>query len=347
MSWLKRVDDPVAVGPHGARGVDAVAVGVGVAGLVEPESAPALAVMRRRQEAIHQLLIGVRPLVGDEGVHLFRRRRQTEQVETEPADQHSSVGLRRRGDPLLFQPGEDEAVDGIAHPGFVFDGRLGGADDRLERPVLAPGDDLVGGGGAPASIHALRTATWTALSGVPLGGIGLTPSAPVTARIMRLLAESPGTTAGPDSPPLRSAGGGVEAEAVAALVGTVALDAVLREDGLHVADVVHGNGGRRLGRQGGEEEGPKRRHACARQGGRAGRGGRIVYSFNDTRIRRGFKENRQDRSRDREGAECGARTSPRSLTVAAPTHGRGSDSAGRGWKSSTTRKIRTVRRGPS
>ncbi len=115
------------------------------------------------------------------------------------------------------------------HASFFTAGSAGRTTGRNDQCVVmaATSSD---GAAAPASIHALRTATWAASSGAPMGGMGLTPSAAVTARMMRLLVESPGTTAGPDSPPLR-AGGGVEAEAVAALVGAVALDAVLRRIG--------------------------------------------------------------------------------------------------------------------
>ena len=45
-------DDPVAVLPDRPGGVDVVAVGVGVARLVEPEPAPSLAVMGRGQQAV-------------------------------------------------------------------------------------------------------------------------------------------------------------------------------------------------------------------------------------------------------------------------------------------------------
>ena len=50
-------------------GVDAVAVRVGVAGHVEPVPRPALAVVRRRQQPIHQPLVSVGPRVVQEGVH--------------------------------------------------------------------------------------------------------------------------------------------------------------------------------------------------------------------------------------------------------------------------------------
>ena len=49
-------DDPVAIGVHLARLVFLVAVGVGVARGVEPDPAPALAVVRRIQQPLDLLL---------------------------------------------------------------------------------------------------------------------------------------------------------------------------------------------------------------------------------------------------------------------------------------------------
>ena len=45
-------DDPVTVFPHLARGIDRVAVGIGVTRRVEPRSGPALAIMRGGEQAL-------------------------------------------------------------------------------------------------------------------------------------------------------------------------------------------------------------------------------------------------------------------------------------------------------
>ena len=50
---VEGVHDPVAPGPHGAFGVALVAVGVGVAGGVEPVPGPAFAVARTGEEEVH------------------------------------------------------------------------------------------------------------------------------------------------------------------------------------------------------------------------------------------------------------------------------------------------------
>ena len=85
---VQGVDDPVAIAPGvGAFGVELEAVGVGVVSQVEPVLAPALAVMRARQQAIDQPFVGVRPVVGEEGGDLVGRRGQAGQVERDAADQ--------------------------------------------------------------------------------------------------------------------------------------------------------------------------------------------------------------------------------------------------------------------
>jgi hypothetical protein len=111
---VERVDHPVAVRPDGARPVLLVAVGVGVPGQVEPPPRPPLAVVRRGEEPVHHLLVGVRRLVREEGIHLRRRRRQADQVEVHPPDERVPVRLGRWLQPLLLQPGEDERVDRVA-----------------------------------------------------------------------------------------------------------------------------------------------------------------------------------------------------------------------------------------
>jgi hypothetical protein len=91
---VEGVDEVVVVEVDGAEVVGVVAVGVAVAHEVEPEQRHALAVMGRSQQAIDRLLVGVGAGARDEGVDLFRRRRQAEQVEAEPAQERAAVGLR-------------------------------------------------------------------------------------------------------------------------------------------------------------------------------------------------------------------------------------------------------------
>ena len=93
---IERLDHVIAIAPGGDEEVVGLKPGcVGVANQVEPVAAPALAVARRGEQAVDQLLVGVARLVVDELVHLLRRGRQTVQVEVGAANQ--SAAIRRRG----------------------------------------------------------------------------------------------------------------------------------------------------------------------------------------------------------------------------------------------------------
>ena len=70
------LDHPVAPRPHRPQAVDVVAVGVGVAGKIEPLHRHALAIVRRGQQVVDTLLVGVGRLVGQKGVHFGGRGRQ-------------------------------------------------------------------------------------------------------------------------------------------------------------------------------------------------------------------------------------------------------------------------------
>ena len=143
---VERLDDPVAIAECiRVRNVLVEPVRVGIAGDVEPVSAPALAVARRRQEPLDHPFVGVGPLVGEERVDLGRGRRQAGQVERDPSQQLPPAGGGDRGQPLRLEPGQDEPVDRAAHPGRVVDGGRFGTGHRPERPVLAARTEIVGG----------------------------------------------------------------------------------------------------------------------------------------------------------------------------------------------------------
>ena len=140
---VEGVDHPVAVAPGvgavhlRAGGEDTRVERVGVAGEVEPVAAPALAVSRRRQQAIHDLGEGVRRLVFEEGVHLFRRRRQAGQIERGPAKQGALVGGLGRLESLGLQCRQDIAIKVGARPGGVLDGRRRRRPGPAETPRIA------------------------------------------------------------------------------------------------------------------------------------------------------------------------------------------------------------------
>ena len=116
---VERPDDPVAPNPHVAQAVVLVAVGVGVAGGLQPAKCHVLAVPWRIEQAIDRPFVGVRRRVGKEGVESLDRWRQSGEVERHPPQQGRLVGFRRRRELFVFKLGQNEVVDAIPWPSGV------------------------------------------------------------------------------------------------------------------------------------------------------------------------------------------------------------------------------------
>ena len=138
---VERLDDPVAPPPDVSAAVAQLVdrpapVPVAVPPDIHPVPAPALAVTRTGQQFVHDLLVGVRRVVGEEGVQLVSRRRQADQVEVNPAEQHFFFGGRSRLQAALLMFGGNEGVDRIACPSRVFHSRNWGSHRNLVCPML-------------------------------------------------------------------------------------------------------------------------------------------------------------------------------------------------------------------
>ncbi len=185
-------DDPVAVDPGAverhvatAAGIEAADVVVAVAGHVEPVAAPALAIGRRGEEAVDDLGEGLGRGVLFEGCDLGGGRRQAGEIEGGATDQGALVGHGRGRHALLFELGEDEAVDVGFGPGLgqgligrVLDDRDRGVLERHEGPPFAHfvGDLFAGAdrGGAlgPGRAHTDPVGEDLDLVGGKLGALG-------------------------------------------------------------------------------------------------------------------------------------------------------------------------------
>ncbi len=135
---VERANDIVAIA-IGQRPIgigEEVAVGVGIAGRVEPILAPALAVARRGKIALDHALVGVVGRVVEKGRNLLRCRRQANQIERHAANQRCPVGFGPQRQPGRFQFGFDEAIDRGAQRRLVL--HVGNVDFRelLKGPVL-------------------------------------------------------------------------------------------------------------------------------------------------------------------------------------------------------------------
>ncbi len=117
------IDDPVAPLPHRARRIEVEAVGVGVAREVEPRQRPAFAVVRRREQAVDDALVGLWRCIGEERVEFGRRRRQPDQVERDAAQQRRAVGGLCRRQAVRRQLRHHERVDRMAVGGRLLSAR--------------------------------------------------------------------------------------------------------------------------------------------------------------------------------------------------------------------------------
>src|SRR5438034_488566 len=89
---IERLDDAVAVLVRvWAVVVVFVAGAFAEAGDVEPVPAPALAVVRRGEQAVDETFVGVGRLVTEPSLDFLARRRQADQVEVGAADERAAV----------------------------------------------------------------------------------------------------------------------------------------------------------------------------------------------------------------------------------------------------------------
>ena len=107
-------DDPIAIGVGMlvvAVFFEDVALGVGVAGDVEPVAGPAFAEARRGEQPIDGGFVAGIARVGGEFVELFGRRRQADEVVVQAVAAGPAARLRRRREVGRFELGQNEAID--------------------------------------------------------------------------------------------------------------------------------------------------------------------------------------------------------------------------------------------
>ena len=142
---IKRSDHVIAIAPGpGALGIGLnTAIGVGIAGHIEPVTPPALPIGRRFEKPIHQAFITRVGGILEEHFDLFWSRRKPCQIKGDSADQ--LLGSRGLGEsePFFFQASEQIGINGCPGRFWRSDLRWLGITHRLERPepTLFFGDD--------------------------------------------------------------------------------------------------------------------------------------------------------------------------------------------------------------
>ena len=138
---VERIDHPVAIGPRKRKAWVGVlllrrfALRVGKTGHIEPVATPPFPVVRRGEQAVDDARKGVGPGVGEEIVDLLRGRRQSDEVERNPADQRAFVRGCIGREAVRIELREHKRINRGADPGRVADRRNFGLFHRLKRPV--------------------------------------------------------------------------------------------------------------------------------------------------------------------------------------------------------------------
>ena len=132
---VEGVNQPFAVRPVLAEVIEVDAVGVGIAGGVEPVAAPVLAPVLGLHQLVDELLVDIRGRVVHELLDELRRGRQASDVEAEAAGERSLIRFRGGSKPHRFQLSEHECINRVLHPrGILHRGKLRTLC-REERPV--------------------------------------------------------------------------------------------------------------------------------------------------------------------------------------------------------------------
>ena len=119
--------------------VAVIAVGVGKANHVEPIHRHPLAVVRRGQHPVHQVLVGLRRRIGQERRDLLGRGGQARQVERKSPHKRRAAGLGRRRHSQRSKFRAHEQVDRIDNVRCHASGWRVGASGLFIRPMLLPG----------------------------------------------------------------------------------------------------------------------------------------------------------------------------------------------------------------
>ena len=108
---VQRLDDIVAIPPRMIpRQIVTTPMRLREMNRIQPVSRPSLAMARRSEQPIHQMLVSLRIAVLFKRLHLGKRRRQPVQIEIHSPNERATVRFRRRCQLPLREPRPDEAV---------------------------------------------------------------------------------------------------------------------------------------------------------------------------------------------------------------------------------------------
>ena len=130
------VNDPITISPDGAQRVGAITGRVGIAGQIEPDARPALAIRGVGEHLVDRFFIGIGRGIRSEVVDLLERRRKAAKVKAGAAEQGEAVGLAGGFQARLREAMRHPMIDPIAGPSLVGDFRQGAILRLNERPMF-------------------------------------------------------------------------------------------------------------------------------------------------------------------------------------------------------------------
>ena len=139
------INHPVAVSPRFAeQKVFVQPVGIGIATQIQPVPSPALPELRRVQQLINSAFPGIFGIIIQKGRHLFRCRRQPDQLKIHSPNQRATIGVFRWRQVRRFKLCQYEGVNWRSRPVHCFDGRtiLRFRRQRSKGPVVTPGNRI-------------------------------------------------------------------------------------------------------------------------------------------------------------------------------------------------------------
>ena len=131
---IQSVDHPVSIRPEVvARFVVFEAVAFAKSSDIQPVPRPAFAIVRRRQQTVDEIFVGLVGWICQEFRNLLGSGRKSEQIETQPSDQRAFVGLWRTLKACVLQPCIHKRIDG---------GTAVADLQRLQRPPVHAGSSI-------------------------------------------------------------------------------------------------------------------------------------------------------------------------------------------------------------
>ncbi len=125
--------------------------------------------MWRLQQAIDQQFIGFGATVVNKLVDLLNRGQQPKQIKTQTSYESGAIRGRRKRQPFLFEPGQNELVDRIGNKFAMLNGRRKGHGQRAIGPMvinqlllwsIAPLHALVDPSSQPGHLNGTQTSAF-------------------------------------------------------------------------------------------------------------------------------------------------------------------------------------------